>query len=56
MYLFFSGFLLNIHVLLQDLVVAGGQLVSLITIHGAALLFNVNGHLDFTSEPLLLSD
>ena len=33
----------------------GGQLVSLITIHGGALLFDVNGLLDFTSVPLLLS-
>ena len=35
--------------------VGGGQLVSLIMIHGRALLFDVNGLLDFTSLPLLFS-
>ena len=33
----------------------GGQLVSLITIHGGTLLFDVNGLLDFMSVPVLLS-
>ena len=31
------------------MVVYGGELVSLITIHGGALLFDVNDLLDFTS-------
>ena len=30
-----------------------GQLIFLITIHGGALLFDVNGRLDFASVPLL---
>ena len=33
----------------------GGQLVSLRAIHGGAVLFDVNGLLDFTSVPLLFS-
>ena len=37
------------------MVVDGGQLVSLITIHGGAPLFDVNGILNFTSVPLLYS-
>ena len=39
----------------KDLGVDGGQLVSLITIHGGTLLFDVNSLLDFTSVPLLFS-
>ena len=35
--------------------VDGGQLVSLITIHCGAMLFDVDGLLDFTSVPLLFS-
>ena len=39
----------------KDLGVNGGQLASLIMIHGGALLFDVNGLLDFMSVPLLFS-
>ena len=36
----------------KELVVDGGHLVSLIMIHGEALLFDVNDLLDFASVPL----